>query len=65
MASRTLAFPLALTPLACALAASPVDPTPTAWTNTLGMAFVKVPAGSFWMGSAESPGALAQVFSHL
>ena len=58
MASRTLALLFALTPLACALAAPPVDPAPPVWTNTLGMAFVKVPTGSFWMGSAESPGAL-------
>ena len=65
MASRTLALLFALTPLACALAAPPADQSPQVWTNSLGMAFVKVPAGSFWMGSAESPGALAQVFPQL
>ena len=65
MASRTLALLFALTPLACALAAPPADQSPQVWTNSLGMAFVKVPAGRFWMGSAESPGALAQVFPQL
>ena len=65
MASRTFALLFALTPLACALAAPPADQSPHVWTNSLGMAFVKVPAGRFWMGSAESPGALAQVFPQL
>ena len=65
MASRTLALLFALTPLACALAAPPADQSPQVWTNSLGMAFVKVPAGSFWMGSAESPDTLAQAFPQL
>ena len=52
----------ALAPLASTLAAPPETSSPTVWTNTLGMAFVKVPAGSFRMGSAESPEALAQAF---
>ena len=65
MASRTFALLFALTPLACALAAPPADQSPHVWANSLGMAFVKVPAGRFWMGSAESPDTLAQAFPQL
>ncbi|MBH2043747.1 MAG: formylglycine-generating enzyme family protein [Comamonadaceae bacterium] len=54
-----------MAPMVCALASPPAAPGPTVWTNTLGMAFVKVPAGSFWMGSDESPDTLAQAFPQL
>ena len=54
-----------LAPMSCALAAPPAASTATVWTNTLGMAFVKVPAGSFWMGSDETPQTLAQAFPEL
>lgn len=35
-----------------------------AFTDRLGMRFVRVPAGEFMMGSAESPQALAKAFPH-
>ena len=54
-----------LAPMAFAMAAPPATPAPQVWTNTLGMAFVKVPAGSFTMGSDESPHTLAQAFPQL
>lgn len=40
-------------------------PAPARWTNSLGMAFVRVPAGSFVMGSRETPEALAQDYPQL
>ncbi|WP_422203534.1 formylglycine-generating enzyme family protein [Acidovorax sp.] len=55
----------ALAPVASALAAAPKAPGPQIWTNTLGMAFVKVPAGSFWMGSDEAPETLAEAYPQL
>ena len=52
-------------------AARPVQPAPAPradagapFTDTLGMRFVRVPAGEFMMGSAESPQALAKAFPH-
>lgn len=53
-----------LTPALAASQAPPAAPrTPaTVWTNSLGMAFVRIPAGSFLMGSAESPEALARAY---
>ena len=32
------------------------------WTNSLGMPFVQVPAGSFVMGGVEAPDVLAQAY---
>lgn len=65
--------------LACALAclaallgpgpAAARQPAPTAppahWTNSLGMVFVRVPAGHFVMGSHESPEAFARDYPQL
>jgi len=45
--------------LPAALAQPPVPMAPARWTNSLGMAFVRIPAGRFVMGSHESPEALA------
>ena len=33
--------------------------------NSLGMQFVRIPAGSFWMGNAETPKALARAYPQL
>jgi formylglycine-generating enzyme required for sulfatase activity len=33
--------------------------------NSLGMQFVRIPAGSFWMGNAETPEALARAYPQL
>lgn len=42
---------------------APASGAPTErWTNSLGMVFVRVPAGSFQMGSAERPEALARAY---
>jgi formylglycine-generating enzyme required for sulfatase activity len=41
---------------------STASPTPERWTNSLGMVFVRIPAGSFVMGSAESPDTLARAY---
>ena len=43
--------------------ATPSSPASTnVWRNSLDMAFVRIPAGSFAMGSAESPEHLAEAF---
>lgn len=65
MSLQTFALLTALAPMACALAASPAAPGPQAWTNSLGMVFVKVPAGSFLMGSDETPETLARDYPRL
>lgn len=47
--------------IAPAIAAHPGhDASPAQWTNTLGMVFVRIPAGSFRMGSAEPAAKLAR-----
>jgi formylglycine-generating enzyme required for sulfatase activity len=53
-----------LTPALAASQTPPASPRApaTVWTNSLGMAFVRIPAGSFLMGSAESPEALALAY---
>ena len=53
--------PLALV-VCMALPTAHAAPPQPAWRNSLGMAFVRVPAGTFWMGSADTPAALAQRF---
>ncbi|MDD2713749.1 MAG: formylglycine-generating enzyme family protein [Simplicispira sp.] len=42
--------------------AAPQQAGTAVWHNTLGMAFVRLPAGSFAMGSAEAPEALSHAF---
>lgn len=56
--------------LACAaLAQGHTSATPATprvhWTNSLGMVFVRIPAGRFTMGGAESPDTLARAFPNL
>lgn len=47
---------------ACAVAAGTALAEPRIIENSLGMKLVRIPAGEFMMGSAESPAALAQAF---
>lgn len=43
--------------------APPVEPSASAtWANSLGMVFVQVPAGTFWMGGAPPVETLAQTY---
>ena len=46
----------------CAVLASAALAEPTVIENSLGMKLVRIPAGEFMMGSAESPSVLAQAF---
>lgn len=46
----------------CAMLSHPASAAPPVIENSLGMKLVRVPAGEFMMGSAESPAALAQAF---
>ena len=53
---------------ACAAHAGPPPGSttpPNTWTNSLGIVFVRVPAGSFTMGGVESPETLAQAYPTL
>ena len=55
------AFACVLALLASAATAQETESRDTAvWRNSLGMDFVRIPAGSFAMGSAEDPDALAR-----
>lgn len=47
---------------ACAVLAGAAQADPSVIENSLGMKLVRIPAGEFMMGSAESPEALAQAF---
>lgn len=51
---------------ACAVAAPSLAPAarsaPPVWTNSLGMIFVRVRAGSFWMGGVEPADTLARAY---
>ncbi len=49
---------------AAAPANSPAPTAGAAFTDSLGLRFVRIPAGEFLMGSDESPQALAQAFPH-
>lgn len=60
-ATRMAAGALALLLAACAAP----QPSPLVLTNTLGMQFVLIPAGSFWMGSDERPDALVRDYPGL
>ncbi len=60
MNPRALLVLLALTLFLPACTALPDPPVPQVIENSLGMKFVRVPAGEFLMGSDESPDALAQ-----
>ena len=46
----------------CAMLPPAANAEPPVITNSLGMKLVRVPAGEFMMGSAESPAALSQAF---
>ena len=51
---------LLVSPLVLACVSSPAQPAPKVFENSLGMAFVRLPAGEFLMGSDEIPQALAR-----
>ena len=65
--SSSTAAQVPTSPVAAAAAAQiPVaSATPIVWTNSLGMAFVRVPAGHFRMGGVESPDVLARAYPQL
>ena len=44
------------------VACIPAQAAPPIWRNSIGMPFVLVPAGDFWMGSVDAPATLAQRF---
>ena len=60
MKSKPVLFGLAL--WACALIAQPTSAAPAVLENSLGMKFVRVPAGEFTMGSDATPQDLAARF---
>ena len=66
LALASVAIGLALA--ACALPApqppASASAAPSSFSDSLGLRFVPIPAGSFVMGSAESPEALARAFPH-
>lgn len=56
---------LATLALVGCISSIPAQAAPPTWRNSIGMPFVRVPAGTFWMGSAathDTPAALAQRF---
>jgi len=62
------ALPCAVALAAALLGAVPApaqQPAHAHWTNSLGMVFVRVPAGRFVMGSHETPQALARAYPQL
>ena len=52
---------VALTLVGCT-SGIPALAAPPTWRNSIGMPFVLVPAGDFWMGGADSPATLARRF---